>query len=1077
MSESYPQQPSETGLGLGDVSVAEAQRLLARLKQEQAQLVADQRQLKQQCQAQERLRAELDARQQELEQALQTFQRQRQAFLDQNDTTLRSLEAQRSELLARTTDLQHREEALRAREQQLLGEAQRLDARSKNIDAQQADLQAQQQALAARKASLDQLDADLQARASGLAELISRRELAACDITGTQEQLRQREQHLQAQAAELALAQQELAQREAALQDRGIALDAQQEDLRRQSEHLQTQKKDLQEQARQLARQQQSLGEQMRKIEAQHHSLVRQQEALNRLQMDLAAREASVRQKETQLADLEQRADEVALRQRDLLAQQEALQQNRQQVAALEAALADRQRCLEQLEADLQRRQHPYAAGQGDAHPPSSALAGQLLSVQKQLAERDAQLLAASQQVASLNKRLEGLQAELAVLREQKQRLPGQCDTLHQQYLSLEHHCQSLQAAVQGFPETQEAKRDDTAVWPLEQSPTDALSAIAIQVASTRRSGMPVAGQAGRSGSWAVAAAVAVFVGFLAAGGAFLLSPPRYRLSAQIVLPAGSPLAERPQLAEGKHRLAGRLLEADLLDASVAGNALTVTANPAERYLAVELLTASPARTSEDLKAVLEKYCKDLQGETLVAARTQLEADLARQVADCQRQLEQLAAKKADLQAQAKALEVQDKPYADAQVAAQQAYKQLEELLSRSEKPKATLRALLSMPPASRIEITPDRLMQESAKDPQLVAVRGQVAVRGAELREMLAQLVGKAADRCSQMDANLGTFIEFLASQHKQISDEALQAEVKGIAEPSDRLRQIVLDSRQQIEELSSAIGKAQDISQARSLVTLHGESEKALESLINQAAEAIRKIDELLEKIPAGGQDVTRRTVLQQRLRSAFAHVQNTHHEVTETLNGLRPAVNFRLDAALSSVEGLARQLDERQKALAEQLQQQEVRQLRQKYDKQVQDTQAELDNYNIQRDRLFADLAAAGDRMRQAEAVHGRLLEIRWQIANLEAQAADVAKTLADTQQRADKVKASVTQPVPIRLHGPVVQQPAVNTRNRLISAIAAGAMTFAVGLAVCMLVLQKQAVRRPFVRPLEYAAGSN
>lgn len=1047
MSETYPHHV-ETGLGLDEASAAELQRLLARVKQEQAQLVADQRQLKQQRILHDRRKTELDTRQQELERSLAGFQQERQTFLDQKESFEQELDAQRTELEsakqsldAHTADLRQREQQLASRHEQLNTDTQHLAARQKDLDQQAQTLQAEQQALIERKASLDQLASDLNVQSARLTERASQREQADQTLSAAREELHAREQQAQRHSVDLAKLQQLLAQRETSLSDRQITLDAQQEDLRRQLDKMQAEQNELREQKEQLATQ-------ARSLESRQQALVRQEEFLHRQQAEWAAKEAGARQ---QSADLEKNQAQAAQRQQELAALAESLERKQEELTTLEGVLADKQLCLGQMEADLRRRQQALPVA-GVNEPAAANQAKQIEDLRRQVAQRDAQAQAAAEQVVSLNKRFEGLQAELAVLREQKQNLSSQRETLSQEHASLQDRCQALQRRVDELVAAGPAVDGDASAAPAGEAP-DVLATIAAHAAAVRRPvKAPVSGRSRRQ-AVLIAVCAAVMAGVLATSLMLLLRPAQYNLTASIVLPAGSPLAERAELNKAQRELGGRLLEASLLGNWVAADSVAVTADVGKRSVGIQLLSTMPERTGEDLKALLTKFTKDLQGQVLTAARTRLAEDLSRKIEEIHGLQEAISTRKAALQSQMKTFGPQEKAYADATAAASKARKDLDELRGRSDKAAAELRVLLRTPPASRADVTAERLATEEARDSQLVAVRGQVAVRGAELREMLGKLVGTASDACGQMDSHVAKFGTYLDSQAKQIPDESLQAEVKQIGEVAGQLRRIVQDSRRQIETLSAAITKAKDVSQAPQLVDLHARCEKALELLINQAADSIKQIDGLLEKIPAGGEDVTRRTVLQQRLRSSFAEVLKTHQNVSDALNDLRPSVNFRLDAALSGVEGLSRQLEERQRSLTEQVRQQDARQSRQKYDKQVQDARAELDDLNIQRDRVLAALTAASDAMLRADTGRSKRIELRGQLADLDRQAAELDAELAAAQSRADNLQATASHPAPIAMEGPTTLEAPVNGRSRLLAAGVSGVAVFALVLACC------------------------
>jgi hypothetical protein len=633
-----------------------------------------------------------------------------------------------------------------------------------------------------------------------------------------------------------------------------------------------------------------------------------------------------------------------------------------------------------------------------------------------------------------LSRRLEALQAEASHLRDREQAALAQRDDLSQQ-------CDALQVQVE---ELMAGKKGKPVIVALPASSED-MAALAAQAARTRRRGLR-ADSASRTGrqrvGLLVAAAVAVLLGGFVGLVLLQLLPGRYWLEARVAFAEESPLAASSELARAQRELGGRLTEARVPGMLLPQDRPPVAADIKTAKLTVQVLTVAPAPSQSGLRDLLAKYCSELEGGIQDAARLQQDRELADLVAATEIQIETFTSERRALLAQAERFQPLGKAHEDALAVAEKTRKDLDDANRRNEDVAARLRVLRRTPPGARIELTAERLAVATAGDVPLAEVRSQVTARADELRTLLDSLLTSATGKCEQMDAHLDKFLEFLTGQQGQMTDQALRDETAAISRQASRLKGVVQRCRKQISDLSGVLGAAQDLPQAASLVAIQAQSEKALESLTLEAASQIKQVNDLLEKIPAGGDDVTRRTVLQQRLRSHFAEVQKTQHEMVETLNTLRPAVNFRLDAALTAVSGLARRLQDRQKALAEQIQQQDAQSRRLDYDRQFQQAQAESDEIGVERDRLMARLTQATQEMLDADPGRTRLIQVRAQIDDLDRKIAAARTAVEVARRKQTTLQASATQPAVTRLDEPQVLQPAANRTTRIAAAIISG-----------------------------------
>jgi chromosome segregation ATPase len=1012
VSESYPYQRSAAMPGGGD---AESQHVSARLKQDLVQLAADQRLLKQQRSVLEQLKAELDARQRDL------------------DIRQRDLEARQQETSARQRDLDARQRDLDARQRDA-------DARRQDAEARQKDLEAKRQEVDVRLAQIHQQQETLTRRADELRAAEQELQARAGQLDSRQRELEELRKQWRAEADRLAVRQQDRTVEQQQLDVRQKALDARERELDARQRDLDARQRDADARLRGLDARQND-------VDARHMQVRQREEALNRRAAEVQAAERA----------LDQRNVSLEARQTDLNARAADL-------AELQKRLADRQIDLDRREVELDRRQQAFEQTAAAAR-------------EKAVAKEAARLAAAGEQIAALTRRLQGVQAEMEELRAQRDRAVARCDELARPCSPLRSHADQLTAPQKNPPAVAAAQpaalaagapspAQAAAVHPGSPAaaahaaapdaasasshsaatpPADELAALAAHAVRIRRRG-------GRAGGFptqrrdrpgpAVAAGLAVLIGLLAGLGMWRGQAAKYRLQARIAFTPNSPLASGPELAKAQRELGGRLLDARLPGVLWPADRPPVLADARAAQLTVQVLTVSPAASQRSLRDVLAQYRNELEGSIEDAARAQQDRQLAERIAAAQALLRQLAADRQTLETEAARFEPQVKAYQEASAAAEKARKELEEAGRRTADVSARLRVLQRTPPGTRGEMSPERIAAAVASDVQLSEVRGQVIARAAVLQELLRGLLASALAKCDRMDHLLDGFGKFVAGQQEQISEQALRDETARVGERAARLKDVVQRCRRQIEDLSDVLSKSHDFAQAASLVAVQAKSEKALEVLTDEAAAAIQQVDDLLEKIPAGGVDVTRRTVLQQRLRSQFAEVQKAQQEMSETLNSLRPAVNFRLDAALTAVSGLARRYQDRYKALTEQIQQQDAQARRHEYDRQVQQAQAQREELAVECDRLLARLTEASGQMLDAEPGRSRSVQIRWQIDEVDRRIAATKADLEAARQKQANLQSTASQPAIAALDEPQIVYPPVNRAVRIGTAAAAG-----------------------------------
>jgi len=537
---------------------------------------------------------------------------------------------------------------------------------------------------------------------------------------------------------------------------------------------------------------------------------------------------------------------------------------------------------------------------------------------------------------------------------------------------------------------------------------------------------------------------VAVVMGVATAGGILYAWPATHWLQARLTFAAGLPSGSPDSLRRVRRELAAKLIEADLLGASGLAETGAIDVDAQRGWVTVRLLTDQPAEASRILNRILAQ-CRDrLQAEA--DGTFQAHRKASEEVAELRNRLQELQSRRAAIEQALKRDETTGQAYTEALAEIQQSRDRLAALQKRVTAANARLRLLRRTPPPARVEVTADRLDAAVAADVQLVETGRELSRRAEDLRSMLVEQLRACAKRCSQLAAKTEQFMQFLAVQRDHLAETPLAKEVAQILQQAQQLRAVALRLETRIGAVSKTAGKPVSPEQAGSLVSAHMQTMPQLESLAREASDAMKRIDRLLEKIPAGGTDVTRRTVLQERLRARFAPMQEAHDQLATALNGLKPAVNFRLDAALTAVAGLSRRWHSRRDALLERLQQAEAEARRRRHQQRLQEVRDQLEQLAAERDRLVDRILAAMERMQAAEPARKKCLDLQGKRDELAGQIAAVRERLAAAEARVESLAVAASQPVGIGLQPARTLWPPANRAARLATAATSGVVAF-------------------------------
>jgi hypothetical protein len=1002
------------------------QRLVSReteLNKQATELASRQTQVNQ-------LAEQLRARQIELEQQRAATALQTQRSRQQAETLKAWYEQQRQMLRQRAETLirheQDFDQRVRQAREELARQRSEQQRRQSELETRAAKLVEVEQSLRQRSAELE----ERLGRGASLADQFERRqaELAAeqARLEQQREQLEQATQKLEAERARLEQDQHQVEQARLRMDAERTQVAGEWDQLEEASLELAAERNRLVEARRQVEKAKDELEDERARLAQQQARLADDQDALeaNRLQL---ARGRGRLEQATQ--ELEAEGSTLLEKQAGLDRQWEALHQQRQELSRQADDLNARKQKLEQEQADRTRQ--------------AERLAGDY----KKLREQAAGLRAEKQRLAEWEARLAGRQAEAEESLRQTRMLDDQTRHQQQELLSLQKQLEVREQELRQAALSIEVDRQE-----LEKARASSL----LTPGATGRAA-PVMGRPGppMTGRAPCRVLVAAAAGLLAAVVWLAAHPPLYRASEEMGITTVNPAVAEVTAQHRRRLLDPYLLRDEQLpeevvaawQAAVEQGRVTVVTAETQPAIWLHVTTPRP-EDSRRLAAIAgEAYARRVQ--------TRAEAPLPPEYADLMSRRQQL---EADLQARRQQQAADQALLADrseldrreqAQAAVDRLESELTELASSLEQERAELAALLSAG-VPRGDVRPAEVEKALSEDAIYVEDRKEFQAAALEYRTELAVAMLLVVDPATGVLRALGELANTLQEQRALDPPTEVGAVLEDCAAEAGRAQELLSGFVNQWRAWVDSVQTADLSGDVTTLVSQQNRAADAARRLADEVVAAVDRLGARIETLASGGDGRTREVVVAAVLRGDHAALKSAVEALLSAAGKTALSDNFELDARDRKLRGLRQRLDNRQAAIAQQLQLQADKTASDRHLAEVEQVRQRVRELERRREELVTAIAAGLRMLREVDQVARqrdqvelragqRQAEIEWLSARLD----ELDHELAGARQQGPQSdRVSVGRPLVERI-GPA----------RYRNAALAGAGVFAVTWLAC------------------------
>jgi len=982
-----------------------------RLRREQVQLAADQRQLQAKRAQLEALQTELARREAELARAVEGLQEERRRF-----------ESQRAALEADLHRQQEQMEEEKRRQDDLLAK------RKAELDALAEDLHRQREQLAEQQRHLDNLRRAV--------------EQQRLEVERRQSAIQSQAERLQAESERLNEASSRLRAREEDLKRRSEELAAMERELRRQGQLLEKQNIEIQRRRVELADAERAVEQAQQRLEERARQIAERESQLRQKEADLLARQRQINQGAEQITAekgrVENLAGKLAQQQAEIERQMKALQAERRRLESLKARLDEQQRHLNAERSDLQRIRAEIQAlkEQAGSREPDGPL--QVLSepraglaaphVDDAFDDLVVSALANGSDAGPAESDAGPAAAGAGAGSVPSEMVPG--------------------AGVgEGVLQTGQLPAQAVAKW----RPRMRSGGISRGRFSGIRQVMP--GHV----SWIFAGCVAI----AAAVGASIFWPAEYRIRASLQVAPHVPNADR-LVQQAADRMLASLVGLMNGRSEVGIKFVDVERKGSDGLVTVTVRSMSPDRVAEELSKLLEDLRRQIvtQASQTERQRQLLQerieglkatlADLLAKKGRCDSAVEQIAASRS-----------RHKALSD-QIEALKA--QLEEHWSRIESGRRRLKLLRSLPLPRKVQVPEEVLRKALAEDTNLSQTARELNVRNEQLRALMSAGVQNLSDAAGGLLKAVKGFAAAVSRFRAEAGDSRrLASALDAIGQEAQRLEASV----RSVSRLASLAGRELQrigAENASASLKLCMSVDSRLTGQVRSLSSSLSKIDGLVEDFTKSGQDITRRTVIQQKLRAALQDVRRQFDGLASAARGLQPAMNFRLDAALSSVSALSRRLQQRRAELVAELQRQQADLQRRRRQEQIRQIEQQVDSLQARCSEITQKLLQLYDQLNSTEKDLARLEQMAERSNQLQAQISSVQAEISQAEQDLQRLSSLASQPNLVGTEGPFVDWPPVNAGQKVLAGALAGGAAFVVAMALAVLGAALAAERR-------------
>jgi hypothetical protein len=1009
-----------------DGSTEQRQRLRKRLErvrafeeQWQARFRETQEALEQERETLRSTRAALDVQSRSLDEQTQMLARQQGAIEHQADTRENmagAFETERAELQQQRAALEQRHAQLAAAEQEIAlardelhRQRQALDAAHGDVNTDRGDIAQAHEALQAERAQLEQAQAELAA--------------AQAEIDRQRKHLASREARLEQTGQTLEREQARLAQERQALEDARAGEHDQQTHLKAHLERIERSQSELAEREQRLAHQVEDLDGQRRVLDQDRDELRVRQERLEQ-------REAHLRERATAFQNeqdaLKTRTDQLAAEEKDLLQRRSDLEQ------AEHALKLERQRLgqtLEQERAGLaeekwrgrlaleKKLKEKQAALEQAARAQTDKLEAQARQRQAELDRLRDELAETEQRLAAADRKLEA----------RAQDLNETAAALDQQRQTLESETRALEWATREVDQMRDARVREAK----EAEATLAQRRRAL--AQTERRMRSATAPRG----WRRSLLLGVVVGLIVAGGWWVAHPPLHTASTTLQVATGRADTDDALALHRAALLTPNLLAGDeeyaqwstAWQSACTGGAVRVRPLDAALELDVRLPDAAAARALA--LAASRAYARDVNTRPASQSAPPRYADLA----DRRTELaETLRATRQEREQVAGQLDASWDPAArDALAASIDTLEQQHAtLLETLDALRAELTGLVAAE-APRGSVHPDEITAALAADAIYREDRREFASVALQYRTelgvamvMLDKPVDDMRATLAQFTATLDEQIELAPPAEIRATLETLIGDVQMHADRLSTFTEQWATWRARVQEMDTQ-------NDVVSLVQMQNRVSDAARQLADATATLVDDVGARIAQMSREGTGATREVVVAAVLRGEQTGIKAAAEALVATASKTALTSNIELDAHDRKLRGLRMRLQQREAAVAEQLEAASDRTAREAHQARITAVRGQVQDRERRREALVLEMIHGLQDLRRLDEITLQRDATTVKLRQLDARLAWLEDRIADLDDEMSATLAAIPEPDRISV-GDVSTQVAANTRER-------------------------------------------
>jgi len=900
-----------------DTQRRELEEARASLTARQAELDAVQLDLDQREAALEQLRRDIARDNESLTKAREEVQRlsgsleSDQASL-QVDRLTEFYQQQQTEIDAERQELQSLHERIRQERAEWADELQQLqdgqagierraaalDERAQQLETERKALEQQRKQFTVERSELGEDQTKLESMQAELARQRTQLEQELLEVRGQRDRITNQQAHLDEQRASLEAEQAALADRSESVERQRIALTGQREKLVARQEELEAEHAECQ-----------NLRQQLQQEAEQHRAELRQK----------------VEQFETQLTQVTERGRQLATRQRELDDREQALQETARQAEEQEA----------QRRAEAQAEQKDLDQHRQQIETEEARLTAERQDLDRRAAELDEHIAGFSadrERILGIQSQFEARQAELE---SKSADLQSEADQLQADRRQFEQERQD--AAREATQERQLLEQQREALAHQEADVTEREAQLASEVAALQQvapkdqADGPVRHVVIESGGFNLQRALVASTVLAAVGAIAVAFWVGFRHEVRGIIAIETTATPEQALRQHAAMLntplvieaAAKNANADVSPADISnmiGHAgeIEVKVVPEQKEIHLVAQTRNSARSEAVIQALGDALVSRIESRATSTGPTQEHQRLQTALTEAKTQLQQDETRLARAEQAVRGLSQPDPPVdqlGQQFLAAQARWEQAEQAWRAAD---MALSAPASSP--ASVAVDSDRLRKAIQSDPQHRQDSEACRLRAQQLHGLLTEGLAAAEAPLASLSEKVAAFDQSVAERVKDKPADSVPTELRQIRTALAACRKTTADSAKTWNQLLKKL-RQQDVAKtAQSVLADQKQAEKLLADFVDQLRAPIMEIHKQVQAIAqTGGEDMTRRIVIQDTLRKQTEELTSALREFANAGAEVIPMSNQRLDACVRQVRQLQARLNEREKAIS--------------------------------------------------------------------------------------------------------------------------------------------------------------